>query len=148
MYCNLLQSTHFSNTSVTAIDNNNVVGFISGYIIPDKPTTLFIWQVAVHETSRGQGLAGSMLKNILDRQSCHHVNYIETTITQSNEASWALFESLARQLDTEIKKSSMFDRNKHFDNQHETELLAQLGPFNLSQPMQANNELIFTKENS
>jgi len=26
----------------------------------------------------------------------------------------------------------MFDRNKHFDNQHETELLAQLGPFNLS----------------
>jgi L-2,4-diaminobutyric acid acetyltransferase len=128
MYCNLLQCTHFSATSVAAELNDEIVGFISGYIQPDQPDTLFIWQVAVGEKARGQGLAGRMLRDILARTACDEVKFIETTITPDNRASWALFESLAKKLDAELNHSVMFDRQQHFAGQHETEMLVRIGP--------------------
>jgi len=128
MYCNLLQCTHFSATSVAAELNDDIVGFISGYIQPDKPDTLFIWQVAVGEKARGQGLAGRMLRDILARAACDQVKFIETTITPDNRASWALFESLANKLGAELNHSVMFDRQQHFAGQHETEMLVRIGP--------------------
>lgn len=128
MYCNLLQCSHFSTTSVAAELDNELVGFISGYIQPQKPDTLFIWQVAVGEKARGQGLASRMLRDILDRSTCQHVNFIETTITPDNRASWALFESLANKLGAELNRSVMFDRQQHFAGQHETEMLVRIGP--------------------
>ena len=70
-----------------------------------------------------------MLKNIIERQQFNKVEFIETTITETNTASWALFESLAKKLNTKITKSSMFDRDRHFAGQHDTELLARIGPF-------------------
>lgn len=128
MYCNLLQCTHFSATSVAAELNDEIVGFISGYIQPDAPENLFIWQVAVGEKARGQGLAGRMLKDILARTACDQVKFIETTITPDNRASWALFESLAKKLGAELNHSVMFDRQQHFAGQHETEMLVRIGP--------------------
>jgi L-2,4-diaminobutyric acid acetyltransferase len=132
MYCNLLQCTHFADTSVAAVQKNEsgetLVGFISGYIIPERKDTLFIWQVAVSEQARGMGLAGRMLKHILERPRCSQVNYLETTITESNQASWALFESLSKKLGTKLERKSMFDKEQHFAGEHDTELLARLGP--------------------
>jgi L-2,4-diaminobutyric acid acetyltransferase len=128
MYCNLLQCSHFSTTSVAAELNDEVVGFISGYIQPDKPDTLFVWQVAVGEAARGQGLAGRMLQDLLSRDATQSVRYIETTITPDNRASWALFESLANKLDAPLSRSVMFDRQQHFAGQHETEMLVRIGP--------------------
>ncbi|WP_417499953.1 diaminobutyrate acetyltransferase [Methylophaga sp.] len=131
MYCNLLQSSHFSQTSVAAEMNETLVGFISGYVLPKKPDTLFIWQVAVGEKARGQGLASRMLRHILSREQCKNVKFIETTITPDNRASCALFESLANKLDAELNRSVMFDRQQHFAGQHETEMLVRVGPFEL-----------------
>ncbi|MES0327960.1 MAG: diaminobutyrate acetyltransferase [Gammaproteobacteria bacterium] len=137
MYCNLLQCTHFAGTSVAAVQtvntNEELVGFISAYLIPEREDTLFIWQVAVDERARGIGLAGNMLKHILDRPQCNQITYLETTITESNKASWALFESLANKLGTTLEKSVMFDRDKHLAGEHDTELLARIGPFKFAQ---------------
>jgi L-2,4-diaminobutyric acid acetyltransferase len=128
MYCNLLQCAHFSSTSVAAELDDQIVGFISGYIQPEQPDTLFIWQVAVGEKARGQGLASRMLKAILARHVCQNIRFIETTITPDNTASWALFESLSKKLDAELNRSVMFDRQHHFADQHETEMLVRIGP--------------------
>jgi len=130
MYCNLLQSSHFSDTSVAAELDEDIVGFISGYVLPKQPDTLFIWQVAVGEKARGQGLASRMLRDILQRPACQQVTFIETTITPDNRASWALFESLANKLSAQLNHSVMFDRQQHFAGQHETEMLVKIGPFN------------------
>ena len=127
MYCNLLQSSHFSDTSVAAELDEDIVGFISGYVLPKQPDTLFIWQVAVGEKARGQGLASRMLRDILQRPACQQVKYIETTITPDNRASWALFESLANKLSAQLNHSVMFDRQQHFAGQHETEMLVKIG---------------------
>ncbi|TXS95481.1 diaminobutyrate acetyltransferase [Parahaliea maris] len=129
MYCNLLQCAHFAETSVAAVMGNELVGFISGYIIPGREDTLFIWQVAVGEKARGQGLAGKMLAHIVDRERCASVRFMETTITEDNEASWALFTGFAQRREAEMSRSVMFDRERHFGGDHASELLVRIGPF-------------------
>jgi L-2,4-diaminobutyric acid acetyltransferase len=109
--------------------DGNVVGFISGYRIPDQPDTLFVWQVAVGESARGKGLAKRMLLSILNRPDNKDIKFIHTTITPDNKASWALFESLTRKLDTQISHSVFFDEQQHFAGQHKTEMLVKVGPF-------------------
>nr|WP_226663827.1 diaminobutyrate acetyltransferase [Microbulbifer aggregans] len=129
LYCNLLQASHFSATSVAAELNGELVGFISGYLIPERPNTLFVWQVAVAEQGRGMGLAGRMLREILARDVCEGVTHLETTITPDNAASWALFRGLARKLETGCEDTVMFDRERHFKGRHDSEKLVRIGPF-------------------
>ncbi|MDT8406737.1 MAG: diaminobutyrate acetyltransferase [Methylococcales bacterium] len=127
-YCNLLQCHHFASTSVAAFLEQTLVGFVSGYLLPERADTLFVWQVAVADSARGQGLASRMLQHILARAELTDVRFIETTITDTNRASWALFERLAQSLDTSLQRSLLLERNLHFDNQHDSEFLARLGP--------------------
>lgn len=127
-YCNLLHCSHFASTGVAAELDGTLVGFISGYMVPSKPNTLFVWQVAVSEAGRGQGLAGRMLQDILKRNP--QAEFIETTITKDNEASWALFKSQARKLEAELESEVFFDKEKHFKGVHDSEWLVRIGPFN------------------
>src|SRR5690625_5487399 len=58
-YCNLLQCTHFADTAVAVLQDDQLVGFVSGYLLPNQPSTLFVWQVRSEEhtselQSRGQ----------------------------------------------------------------------------------------------
>lgn len=126
LYCNLLQCSHFAQTSVVAEIDGEVAGFISGYTVPGQEDTLFVWQVAVGEKARGHGTATKMLKELLARKP---FTYLDTTITETNSASWALFEGLARKLDCGVTKSTMFDRKDHFQDSHDTEMLVRIGPF-------------------
>lgn len=130
-YCNLLQTFHFRETSAISVcPDNTVYGFVSGYMIPDLMNTLFIWQVAVDEQARGLGLGKRMILDIINR---NHVEYIHTTITKDNKASWAVFKSLTKQLKSKLHYSKFFDKDIHFDGEAKTEYLVQVGPFNPTQ---------------
>ena len=129
MYCNLLQCSHFAETGVAAEIDGDLVGFISGYIPPQQPETVFVWQVAVHEKGRGQGLAKRMLKAIVARDACKDVTHMETTITEDNEASWALFRSFARDMGAELTYHEHFEKDTHFGGKHDSEFLLRIGPF-------------------
>ncbi len=132
-YCNILQCGHFAQTSVAAELNGELVGFISAYQKPEQANTLFVWQVAVDEKARGLGLASKMLMHILQRPNCQDVSHLETTITEDNEGSWALFNRLAKTLSTDLQSSIWLEKQKHFDGQHESEALVCVGPFTLQQ---------------
>ncbi|VGO22060.1 L-2,4-diaminobutyric acid acetyltransferase [Pontiella sulfatireligans] len=129
VYCNLLQCTHFDGTSICAKLDGQLVGFVSGYLIPSRPNTLFIWQVVVAERGRGQGLAGRMLDALLEHPECGEVEYIETTITPSNTASQALFKKFGATHGAEPSITEGFDRKLHFKDHHESEELWRIGPF-------------------
>jgi len=128
-YCNLLQCGHFADTSVAADIDGELVGFISGYLVPERTDTLFIWQVAVAEQARGLGLASRMLAQLLIRLASQDINYLETTITQDNQVSWALFKSIAKKLSADFQSSAWLDREAHFDGLHHSEMLVRIGPF-------------------
>ncbi len=128
-YCNLLQCSHFADTSVCAELNGALVGFVSGYRLPAQPDTLFIWQVAVGEAARGQGLARTMVDHLIQRPAEASLRWLHTTITNDNDASWALFRRIAAAHDTDITHSVGFEEKLHFDGRHATEMLVQVGPF-------------------
>ena len=133
VYCNLLQCSHFADTSVAVELDGGLAGFISGYIPPRQPDTLFIWQVAVSGRARGLGLGKRMLRHLLERPACSQVCYLDTTVTADNAASWGMFRSLARDLGADCRDAPHFERERHFGGDHDDEYLLRIGPF----PVQA-----------
>ncbi|CCO47900.1 L-2,4-diaminobutyric acid acetyltransferase [Vibrio nigripulchritudo ATCC 27043] len=122
-YCNFLQSFHFKETCVLAEYKGDLAGFISGYRKPNSPNELFVWQVAVAPSHRGKGLAFAMLRNLLERESLKGIEYVETTITESNQASWSLFKKLDKENGDNGSKSIFLDEADHFNGKHDTEYL-------------------------
>jgi L-2,4-diaminobutyric acid acetyltransferase len=128
-YCNLLQCTDFSDTCIVAERAGEVVGWVSGYRLPAEPATLFVWQVAVHPDARGEGLGKRMLLALLERLSKSGVNALRTTVTKANDASRAMFHSIAGTLDARISERRYFEADRHFDGRHEGEYLIEIGRF-------------------
>lgn len=120
MYCNLIQADHFADTCVVAEVDDQILGWVSGYIVPNEDT-FFVWQVAVSPQARGMGLGKKMLNHLVNRDSCDDVDELRTTITKDNEASWALFRSFADHVNGDLDHEPHFIRDDHFDGQHATE---------------------------
>ncbi|PJE35151.1 diaminobutyrate acetyltransferase [Pseudooceanicola lipolyticus] len=120
MYCNLVQADHFRDTCVLAELDGEVVGWISGHMIPNEDA-LFVWQVAVSPKARGLGLGRKMLSELLARDACSGAEALKTTITKDNDASWALFRSFARKVGGDLDDAPHFESDAHFDGQHATE---------------------------
>jgi len=128
-YTYLLLCTHFAGTCVIAELDGRPVGFVSGYRKPEDETVLFIWQVAVSAAARGRGVAKRLLSEALESPSCEGVRYLETTITPSNRASWALFESFAAERDAQCARKPIFQAEDFGEEDHEEEVLLRIGPF-------------------
>ncbi len=129
LYANLLQCSHFRDTCVLALRGADVVGFLSGYLLPNRDDTLFVWQVAVHPAHRGRRLARRMLDHLLARDICRQVQFLDTTVTSGNTASTALFAALARAHNTTLDREPLFDRQRHLNGNQDTEWLLHIGPF-------------------
>jgi L-2,4-diaminobutyric acid acetyltransferase len=134
VYCNLLQCTHFADTCIAAEHRGSMVGWISAYRPPVSTDRLFIWQVAVHASARGQQLAARMLDALLARPACEGVTGLITTITADNQASWALFASFARRHGAVLSSTPCFDQQQHFAGQHDSETLVSIAPLRLPTP--------------
>src|ERR1700709_225784 len=58
-YSYLLWCRDFAATSVVARDTEgSPIAFVTGYVRPERPEALVVWQVAVDSDHRGRGLAG------------------------------------------------------------------------------------------
>lgn len=123
MYCNLVQCDHFRDTCIVAEMDGEIVGWVSGYKLPDDPETLFVWQVAVSDTARGTGLGTLMLRGLLSRENCKGVTRVQTTITRDNGASWALFRKFTELSAGELSSAPYFSKDEHFDTLHDTEYM-------------------------
>lgn len=65
-YSYLLWCRDFAATSVVARDTAGApIGFVTGYVRPDRPEALVVWQVAVDQAYRGLGLAGVLLDGLI-----------------------------------------------------------------------------------
>lgn len=120
MYCNLIQADHFRDTCVVAEVDGEIAGWISGHMIPSQDA-LFVWQVAVSPTARGLGLGKKMLLELIERDASDGATSVMTTITRDNDASWGLFRSFARAIGGDLTDAPHFERDTHFEGQHDTE---------------------------
>jgi len=129
IYCNLLQCSHFAGTAIAAFEAQEMLGFVSGYRIPEKPEVLFVWQLVVDARARGKGLAKRLVRAQLEAEGSRGVTHLHTTITAENEASWGVFKSLAREMGADLHSQVHFQQDSHFGGQHKDEHLVVIGPF-------------------
>lgn len=64
-----------------------------------------------------------MLKELLTREELGGVKSVETTITEDNKASWALFKKLDAMNGNSGQVSTFLDEEAHFKGKHDTEYL-------------------------
>lgn len=140
LYCNLLQTTHFASTCAIAERGGDVVGWLSGYLIPHSHDTLFVWQVCVGTAWRGNGLGRRLIADVLARPANAHVTNLQCTITEMNGPSWALFNSIARRLNVQLSRIEHFTRDLHFGGRHESEYAVSVGPFDSSRSVELISE--------
>lgn len=127
-YSYLLWCRDFAATSAVARDDGGgVCGFVTGYRRPSARDTLVVWQVAVDATRRGEGLAGRMLDHLVARLAPHGVRVLETTITEDNAPSIALFTGFARRHGAGLERRVLF-RAEHFPDGHDEEVLFEIAP--------------------
>ncbi|MFB9984934.1 diaminobutyrate acetyltransferase [Mesorhizobium kowhaii] len=136
LYCELLLCTHFADTCAVAERAGEVVGWLSAYRPPSEPSTLFVWQIAVHPAVRNTGVGKGLIVSALTRPCCKSVKHIKATVALTNNASNSLFATLARDLGAPIRQALCFDRDDHFKGQYESESVIAIGPIKLrSKPL-------------
>ena len=133
-YCYLLLCKHFAETCCLATMGDEVVGFVTAYLPPGRPDTLFVWQIGVTLEHRSHGLANRLLKELLQRDVCRCVRFVEATVAPTNHASRALFTALARQLDGNLSEQPYLAPTLFPQGEHEPENLLRIGPFSPYQP--------------
>ncbi len=127
-YCYLVLCEHFSSTCILAEMDGEVVGMMTAYVLPDRHDTLFVWQIAVDERMRGQGLARKLFAHLLKRRNLKNITIIEATVNPSNDASRALFHALARDCGCPVAESPLFASSLFGEGEHEAENLIRVGP--------------------
>ncbi|GAA1884716.1 diaminobutyrate acetyltransferase [Streptantibioticus ferralitis] len=131
-YSYLLWCRDFARTSVVARDGSGEpVGFVTGYVRPERPGTLVVWQVAVDHSYRGRGLAAAMLDGLTERVAALGIDRVETTITPDNDASNRLFTSYGKRHGAPIEREVLFHGGQ-FPDGHGTEVLYRIGPVRAS----------------
>ena len=122
----------FKKSCVIAEINQQVVGFVSGYIKPEDPCCLFVWQVAVSKKARGSNLATNMLTWLTKQPKCYNINSLEATVSPSNQASQKLFKRFAKS-NNAICRTLPFLNASHFGvNDHEEEILFKISSLKIS----------------
>jgi L-2,4-diaminobutyric acid acetyltransferase len=127
-YAYVLLAEHFSETCRVAVvpddeaaDGERVVGFVTGYRLPDDVAHLFVWQVAVDEAVRGRGVAGRMLDALVD--AAPDVTTLKTTVAEENVASRTLFVRWAARRGATIETTPLFTADQFPDSHADEPLL-------------------------
>ena len=133
-YSYLMWSKYFNKTSIIASCEEKVIGFVSGFLLPESPDTLFVWQVAVDPDFRGHGLATTLIEQLIQQLNANEedsIRYLEATVTPSNIPSSKLFQGLAKKHNTDCTIFECFSED-HFPDEeeaHEAELTYRIGSF-------------------
>ncbi|KQX50153.1 hypothetical protein ASE09_17150 [Streptomyces sp. Root66D1] len=135
-YSYLLWCRDFADTTAVARDaEGRPVGFVTGYLRPDAPRTLFVWQVAVDGSHRGTGVAGALLDALAARVAAERgLDRMEATVTPGNAPSDRMFRSYARRHGATVTQEVLFPSTAFpgapgtDGTGHEPEVLYRIGP--------------------
>ncbi|MFJ8307468.1 MULTISPECIES: diaminobutyrate acetyltransferase [unclassified Streptomyces] len=129
-YSYLLWCRDFARTSVVARDGaGEPIAFTTGYVRPERPDTLVVWQVAVDRVHRGRGLAGLLLEALTAKVTASHgITRVETTVSPDNIPSDRLFTSYAERRGAALSRELLFDAGLFPDDGHQPEVLYRIGP--------------------
>ncbi|PVA97620.1 diaminobutyrate acetyltransferase [Mycobacteroides abscessus] len=118
----------FRQTCMVVDVNGELAGFVTGYIRPRYPDTLFLWQTATtlnHGISNlGLNLLDELIKSV---QKKTDIRYVEATIDPRNKAIAMQFRLLARKLKAQKSEEIRFAVEDFVQLEHDEQLI-RIGP--------------------
>lgn len=126
-YSYLMMSKFFGDRCVIAVRDGEIVGFLTGFLVAYESrhvNTFFVWQIAVKENARGEGIARDMIEYLA---GIHRLSYVQATVSEENTASMNTFKSIAQKYDTDFYTEMCFDQDV-FPNNEKPELIVTIGP--------------------
>jgi L-2,4-diaminobutyric acid acetyltransferase len=117
-YAYVMWGEYHAAASIVAEVDGELIGFIIGFRVPDSWHTVFVWQIAVDERQRGEGIGGRMLDELVERTGA---SIIEATVTPNNAASAALFRGLGTRHGSDVEETLAFGESL-FPEGHEAEI--------------------------
>src|SRR5690625_7976148 len=99
-YSYLMWGKYFSKSSIVAEIDHELIGFVTGFLQPNSPNSLFVWQIAVDPKHRGKKLATRLIDTLLDEQKSSDVCYAEAAVTANNIPSSKLGKGSPKELKT------------------------------------------------
>lgn len=127
-YCYLLMARMFAKTCCVVEQDGERVGFLVGFTPPERPDTVFVWQIGVSPEVRASGLATGLLTQVLQQSGA---SYLEATVGVGNASSRALFTSYSRRIQAHCTVEPCFSSND-FPEEHEEEQLFRIGPIDVT----------------
>ena len=115
-YLYLLLSRYFPGSCLVALENNNIVGFVTSFTTKN---TLFIWQIGVRKDYKRLGIASQLLHKLI--KGLNNIQNIEFTISSSNVSSLHLFQKFSTYLNSKMIKIDSFSSNLFAEKSHEEE---------------------------
>lgn len=128
-YSYLILCQHFAETCLVAEKAGEIVGFVTAYRPPTALNVIFVWQIGVSQSMRGQRVGLTLLEALVRKEAAHGVSFLEATVTPSNTPSQALFRALARRFHTNCVETPGFSPQLFPEGSHEAEDLFRIGPF-------------------
>ena len=125
-YAYILWGDNFGGTSRVAYDEFGLIGFVMGFRPPEKPDTLFVWQVGVSPRARKTGLASRLIEEIWSANEAFL--YLEATVTPNNVASERLFRSFAQRHRAGVETTVHYGEELFPVGDHEPEIRFRIGP--------------------
>ena len=134
-YAYLLWGDHFGSTSRILRDapaagtertEGDLLGFVMGFGVPDRPHVLFVWQVGVAPEARGRGVASGLLDDLWAHHP--HMRGLEATVTPDNSASDRLFRAFAARHGLEVSTEMAYRPDDFPTGAHEAEIRYRIGP--------------------
>ena len=125
-YAYILWGDYFGGTSRVAHDGIGLIGFVMGFRPPEKPETLFVWQVGVSPRARQTGLASRLIEEIWAANE--GFSYLEATVTPNNIASERLFRSFAERHRAAVETTVHYGEELFPVGDHEPEIRFRIGP--------------------
>lgn len=128
IYTYLLITTHFSETSIVAIDpdSQQLAGFVSGYITPNhSDKTLFLWEIGVKHGFHGHNLYIRMVNTLIAKIQ---PTFVEATVGPSNASSSNRLHDISNAFNAPLNTSTQFHEHHFGALNHEKEILYSIGP--------------------
>lgn len=126
-YLYLLLCDHFADTCVVGETPEQLLGFITGYRVPARSDTLFVWQVGIDRQLQGRGVASALLDALFARPESATIRYLEATVSPDNHASRRLFTRFAERMQAPLMELTGYCAAL-FPVPHPAEPLLRIGP--------------------
>ncbi|MGW4322228.1 diaminobutyrate acetyltransferase [Streptomyces sp. NPDC004684] len=117
----------FTDGSLIATVDDEIVGFLTGYRRPEEPETYFVWQTAVNPRHGIPFLGVKLFQAAADRQVAQGARYVEATVSAENKAILMVLKQFAKKHSAHIETRVLFPGSL-FPDSHHDEVLYRIGP--------------------